>query len=105
MMDRNLTKVTYRGYRTGLGWEVVVQRPGQGLRLLELPRTKRGWARIILTDYLKDEGRAADLHEDFDALTIGRYTEDWELSEKDIDLALMEVEILRARWRTVLLRG
>jgi hypothetical protein len=59
----------------------------------------------ILTDYLGDESRAADLHSDFAALTIGRFTADWELTECDIDKALTEVEILRARWRIALARG
>ena len=59
----------------------------------------------ILTDYLGDKGRAADLHNDFAALTIRRFTTDWELSESDINNALMEVEILRARWRIALARG
>jgi hypothetical protein len=105
MMERNLTKVTYKGYRTGLGWEVVVQRPGQRLRLLQLPRSIGGWARAILTDYLEDESRVADLHEGFDALTVRRFTDDWELSENDIENSLMQVEILRARWRAALMRG
>ena len=104
-MDWNPAKVTYKGFRTGTGWEVVVKRPGQRLRLLELPRSKGEWARSILTDYLSDEGRAADLHEDFAALTIRRFTEDWELSANDIENSLMEVEILRARWRAALMRG
>jgi hypothetical protein len=59
----------------------------------------------MLTDYLGDEGRAEDLHHDFAALTIRRFTEDWELSESDVENALMEVEILRARFRIALARG
>ena len=104
-MGRNLPGVTYAGYVAGEGWEVVVKKPGQRLRLLDLPLHKGEWALRILTDYLGDEGRAADLHNDFAALTIRRFTTDWELSENDIDKALMEVEILRARLRIALARG
>jgi hypothetical protein len=95
----------YKGYWTGDGWEVVVKRPGKPLRLLDLPLRKGEWALSILTDYLGDEGRAADLHSDFAALTIRRFKADWELSVSDIDNALMEVEILRARLRIALARG
>jgi len=59
----------------------------------------------ILTDCLGDPGRAADLHNDFAALTIRRFTADWELSETDIQNVLGEVEILRARLRIALARG
>lgn len=97
--------VRYQGYWTGEGWEVVVKRPGRRLRLLDLPRNKKEWALSILTDYLDDENRAADLHNDFAALTIRRFTGDWELTESDIENALMEVEILRARWLIALARG
>jgi hypothetical protein len=100
-----LRKVTYQGYWTGKGWEVVVNRPWQPLRLLDLPQRKGELALSILTDYLGDESRASNLHQDFDALTIRRYYGDWELSESDIENALMEVEILRARWRIALARG
>jgi len=95
----------YKGYWTGEGWEVVVKRPNQPLRLLDLPPRKGEWALSILTDYLGDEGRAASLHNDFAALTIRRFTQDWELSESDIERTLMEVEILRLRWRIALARG
>jgi hypothetical protein len=84
---------------------VIVKRSGQPLRPLDLPRRKGEWALSILTDYLGDEDRAADVHHDFAALTIRRFTGDWELSESDIENALMEVEILRARWRFALARG
>ena len=84
---------------------MVVKRPGQPLRLLDLPRREGQWALNILMDYLGDEGRAGDLHQDFAALTIRRFTEDWEMSESDIENTLMEVEILRARWRLALARG
>jgi hypothetical protein len=97
--------ITYKGYWTGEGWEVVAKRPGQRLRLLDLPRHQREWALSILTDYLGDEDHAADLHNDFAALTIRRFSVDWELSECDIEDALLEVEILRARWRIALARG
>ena len=97
--------VTYKGYWTGEGWEVVVKRSGQPLRLLDLPLRKGEWALSILTDCLGDEGRAADLHDDFAALTIRRFTSDWEMSESDIENALNEIEILRLRWRAVLARG
>jgi hypothetical protein len=101
----NVPKVTYKGYRTAGGWEVVVERRGERLRLLDLPLRKGEWALSVLTDYLGDEGRAADLHSDFAALTIRRFKVDWELSETDIDNALMEVEIVRLRWRIALARG
>jgi hypothetical protein len=104
-MGFSLLKVTYRGFRCGEGWEVVVKRPGQPLRPLALPRRKGEWALSILTDYFGDEGRAEDLHRDFAALTIRRFTQDWELSETDIDNTLTEVEILRARLRIALARG
>ena len=104
-MCRNPQAVTYKGYAAGEGWEVVVKRPGQPLRLLDLPVRNGEWALRILTDYLGDEGRAADLHNDFAALTIRRFTTDWELSESDIDKALTEIEILRARLRIALARG
>jgi hypothetical protein len=103
-MGLNLAKVTYQGFRTSEGWEVVVKRPGQRLRLLELPSNGK-WAFSILKDYLGDEYRAADLHNDFAALTIRRFTEDWEMSESEIEQVLAEVEILRLRWRVVLAKG
>lgn len=98
-------RVTFKGYWTGDGWEVVVRRAGQRVRLLDLPRHKSEWALTILADYLGDEDRAAALHNDFAALTIHRFTGDWQLSENDIEAALMEVEILRARWRIAFTRG
>ena len=104
-MESNLPKITYQGYRIAEGWEVVVKRPRQRLRLLDLPKRKGELAMNLLTDYLDDESRAADLHSDFAALTIGRFTSDWELSESDIDNALAQVEILRARLRIALARG
>ena len=100
-----LPGVTYKGYRTGEGWEVVVKRLGQPLRPLDLPLRTGEWALSILTDCLGDKGRATDLHNDFAALTIRRFTADWELSESDIERALMEVEIVRLRWRIALARG
>jgi carbonic anhydrase len=57
------------------------------LRLLDLRQRKGEWALSILTDYLGDKGRAADLHNDFAALTIRRFTADWELSGSDTDSA------------------
>ena len=104
-MNRDLTRITYQGFRTGDGWEVAVARPGQPLRLLDLPRRQGELALILLTDYLGDPARAADLYQDFASLTIDRFTEDWELSASDIENAIMEVEILRARWRIALMRG
>lgn len=104
-MGSNVRSITYKGYRTGAGWEVVVHRPGQRLRLLDLPRRQGEWALRILTDYLGDEERAANLYHDFDALTIRRFTTDWELSEGDMEKFLIELEILRARWRIALARG
>jgi hypothetical protein len=104
-MSWNLTRVTYKGYRTVEGWEVAVKRHGQPLRLLDLPHRKGEWALSILADYLSDEARAAELHNDFAALTIRRFTENWELKDSDIDNTLMQVEILRARWRIALARG
>jgi hypothetical protein len=75
------------------------------MRPLNLPRRKGEWALSILTDYLHDQDRAAELHNDFDALTIRRFTGDWELSESDIENVLGEVEVLRARLRIALARG
>jgi len=43
-MGWNLTGVTYKGYLTRQGWEVVVKRFGQPLRPLDLPRRKGEWA-------------------------------------------------------------
>src|SRR5271169_6025868 len=97
--------ITYQGYRVGQGWEIVVKRPGQPLRLLDLPLRKAEWALNMLSDYLGDEGRAADLHRDFAALTIRRFTGDWELSESDMENTLGEIEILRARLHIALARG
>lgn len=97
--------VTYKGYRAGDGWEIVVKRPGQPLRLLDLPRRKTESALILLADYLGDESRAAELHQDFAALTIRRFTEDWELSESDMEDALREVEVVKARLRIALARA
>jgi len=104
-MGRNAPRVTYKGYWTGEGWEVVVKRPGRPLRLLDFPLRKGEWALSILTNYLGDERRAADLHNDFAALTIRRFTTDWELNESDMDDALVEIEVLRARLRIALARG
>jgi hypothetical protein len=98
-------KVIYQGFRIGEGWEVVVKRFGQPMRPLRLPRREGEWALSILIDYLGDEDRAANLHQDFAALTLRRFGMDWEMSESDIDKVLTEVEILRARWRLVLARG
>jgi hypothetical protein len=75
------------------------------LRLLDLPRRKGEWALGVLTDYLGDEGRAADLHHDFATLTTRRFIGDWELSGSDIENTLMDVEILRARLCIALARG
>ncbi|HZS55052.1 MAG TPA: DUF6166 domain-containing protein [Bryobacteraceae bacterium] len=101
----NPNKVTYKGFRIGDGWEVVAARTGQPLRLLDKPRKKEEWSLGILTDYLGDATRAADLYQDFASITINRFTKDWELSESEIDDALFEVEVLRARWRVALMRG
>jgi hypothetical protein len=104
-MRWNPPGVTFKGYWTGDGWEVIVKRAGQRVRLLDLPRGKSGWALRILSDYLGDEDRAADLHNDFAALTVRRFSGDWELTESDIEDALMEVEMLRARLRIAFTRG
>jgi hypothetical protein len=104
-MDLNLPGVTYKGYWTGEGWEVIVKRRGQPMRPLQLPPRRGEWAWSILRDYLNDQGRAADLHNDFAALTIRRFTADWEMSESDIEKSLGEVEILRARLLISLARG
>jgi hypothetical protein len=97
--------VIYKGFRTGDGWEVAVARPGHPVRLLERPRRPEEWSLKILRDYLGDSARARDLYQDFASLTINRFTKDWELSGPEIDNAIMEVEILRARWRMLLTRG
>jgi hypothetical protein len=99
------SEVTYNGCLTGDGWEIVVKRPGQPLRLLDLHRRARESALSLLSDYLADERRAADLSSDFAALTIRRFTKDWELSGRDIENVLTEIEILRARLRIALARG
>lgn len=104
-MGGNPSGITYQGYRTRDRWEVVVKRPGRGLRLLELPRREDEWGLNILRDYLGDADRAEDLHRDFAGLTLRRFTTDWELSESDIENALAEIEVLRARWRIALARG
>jgi hypothetical protein len=105
MIGCNLPEVTYQGYWTGEGWEVIVKRPGQPLRPLNLPPRKGEWALSILTDFLGDSGRASELHNDFAALTIRRFKSDWELSEGDVVNALEEVELLRARLRIALARA
>ena len=104
-MGCGLPGVTYQGYRAGEVWEIVVKRPGQPVRLLDLPRCHAEWALNMLTDYLGDQVRAAEVHHDFAALTSRRFTGDWELSGSDLEQALMEVEILRARLRIALARG
>jgi hypothetical protein len=101
----SVARVTYQGFRAGEGWDVVVKRPGQPLRLLDPPPPHEKLPLNILTDYLGDEGRAAGLYRDFAAITRSRFAGDWELSDSDIENALMEVEILRARLRIVLARG
>lgn len=104
-MNQTHVNATYKGFRTAGGWEVVVARPGQPLRLLDLPRHPGEWGLSILTDYLGDPERAAELSADFAEFTINRFTEDWVLGADDVENAIMEVEILRARWRKALLRG
>ncbi len=81
-MNRNLTTISYQGFRTAGGWEVAVAKPGQPLRLLDLPSRPGELALILLTDYLGDPARAADLQQDFTSLTIDRFTEDWELDRQ-----------------------
>jgi hypothetical protein len=105
MTSTNAPGISYKGYWTGDGWEVVVKRPGRPLRMLDLPKRKGEWAQSILLNYLGDEARAEDLHNDFASLTIRRFKSDWELTASDIDKALVEVEILRARLRIALARG
>jgi hypothetical protein len=104
-MSPNRPGPTYNGYRIRDGWEIVVKTAGQPLRLLDRPLREGELALNLLADYLGDERRAAELHSDFAALTIRRFTADWELSGSDIDKALTEVEILRARLRIALARG
>ncbi len=104
-MERTLPKVTYQGYRIGEGWEAVVERPGQQLRLLDVPQRKGEWAMNLLTDYLGDERRAADLHLRFRRAYHPPIHRRLGTERKDIDEALTEVEILRARWRIALARG
>ena len=104
-MNQPCTSTNYKGFRVTAGWEVVVARPGQPLRLLDLPQRPGDLALNILTDYLGDQTRAADLCEDFSALTIGQFTEDWVLDASDIENAITEVESLRAKWRRALMRG
>jgi hypothetical protein len=104
-MRWNPPGITFKGYWTGDGWEVVVKRAGQRVRLLDLPRGKSYWALHMLADYLGDEDRAADLHKDFAALNVRRFNGDWELNESDIEDALLEVETLRAQFRIAFTRG
>jgi hypothetical protein len=104
-MDRSQNRVTYKGFRSGDGWEVAVSRPGQPLRLLDRPANGEDWSLSILLDYLGERNRALSLYLDFASLTINRFTEDWELSGSDIEQAFLEVEVLRARWRMALMRG
>ena len=92
-----------RGF--GLGYGGRDKRIADLLRLLDLPQRQEEWALRILTDYLGDATRAMDLYQDFAALTIKRFTEDWEMSASEIDDALLEVEVLRARWRIAVMRG
>jgi uncharacterized protein DUF6166 len=99
------TGLNYQGFRTAGGWEVVVRRPGEPPRLLDLPQRQAEWTLRILADYFGDESRAAALHQEFAALTIDRFTEDWELTASGIESALMEIEILRARFRMALMRA
>ena len=98
-------RVTYKGFRTADGWEVVAARPSQPLRLLDKPRRQDEWSLSILTDYFDDAIRAADLHQEFASITVDRFTKDWEMSGNEIERALLEVEVLRARWRVSLMRG
>jgi hypothetical protein len=104
-MDLSRSRVTYKGFRTGDSWEVAVARPGQPVRLLDRPRRPQEWALSILRDYLRNPARAEDLYQDFASVTINRFTKDWELSGPEIDNAIIEVEMLRARWRMLLARG
>ena len=104
-LNGNLSRVTYKGFRTRDGWEVCAARAGRSLRLLDRPGRQDEWSLSILTDYLGDPARALDLYQEFASLTINRFTNDWELSGSDIDNVLMELEILRGRWRVALMRG
>jgi hypothetical protein len=104
-MDLSRSRVTYKGFRTGDSWEVAVARPGQPVRLLDRPRRPQEWALSILRDYLRNPARAEDLYQDFASVTINRFTKDWELSGPEIDNVIIEVEMLRARWRMLLARG
>ena len=102
--EANRYRTVYRGFRTGNTWEVVVARPGHPMRLLERPSRAEEWPLAILTDYLGDRDRATALYRDFASLTIDHFAGDWELSGKEIDRALLEVETHRTRWRSALIR-
>lgn len=104
-MAAKVGRVTYRGYRVGERWEVVVKRLGEPSRPLDLPVHPGEWALRILTDYLGDERRAEELHAGVAALTIHRFTEDWQLSDSDIDDAIRDVELLNLQWRATLARN
>jgi hypothetical protein len=104
-MDQSRSRVTYKGFRTGDSWEVAVSRSGHPVRLLDRPSRPEEWALSILKDYLGDSLRAEDLYREFASLTINRFTKDWQLSGPEIDNAIIEVEMLRARWRMLLARG
>ena len=98
-------RVTYRGYRVGERWEVVVKRQGEPSRPLESPLHPGEWALRILADYLGDERRAQELHAGVAALITRRFTEDWQLSDSDIDDAIRDVEFLNLQWRAILARS
>jgi hypothetical protein len=62
-------------------------------------------ARTILMDYLSDAARADDLAPEFAALSMSQSTEPWRLDGDDIEKWITEIEVLRARWRRLLMRG
>jgi hypothetical protein len=101
----NRARVIYQSIQTAEGWEVVVTQPGQPLRLLDRAQSMPDLARTILTDYLGDASRADDLAPEFAALSMRQFTEPWRLDGADIERWITEVEILRAKWCRLLMRG
>ncbi len=80
------SEVTYNGYFTARGWEIVVKETRSTVTSARLAPAHQGIGSLsLLSDYLADESRAADLSSDFAALTIRRFTKDWELSGRDIE--------------------
>lgn len=101
----NRARAIYQSIQTAEGWEIVVTQPGHPLRLLDQARSAAGLARTILTDYLGDASRADDLAPEFAALSMRQFTESWRLDGADIERWITEIEMLRAKWSRLSMRG